>query len=110
MATVIGPRELHPSTVIGPRELHPSVDAPVAAGLATVGPPFAALDDVTKSLVSSAWNVVPDAIAAMCSYEAERRALAEFRRPVLHSELYDKVKPLLRFSKDTEDRLTGIPA
>ena len=86
------------------------MDAPVAAGLATVGPPFAALDDVTKSLVSSAWNVVPDAIAAMCSYEAERRALAEFRRPVLHSELYDKVKPLLRFSKDTEDRLTGIPA
>jgi hypothetical protein len=30
----------------------------------------------TKALVFSAWHVVPDAIAALCSYEAERRMMA----------------------------------
>jgi hypothetical protein len=71
--------------------------------------PFAALGGVTKSLVFSAWNVVPDAIASLCSYEAERRAVSELDRAVPHSELYDAVKPLLRFS-ESEGRLTGMPA
>jgi hypothetical protein len=71
--------------------------------------PFASLDSVTKSLVFSAWNVVPDAIAALCSYEAERRAVSELNRVVPHSELYDAVKPLLRFS-ESDGRLTGMPA
>jgi hypothetical protein len=61
--------------------------------------PFADLTSVTKSLVFSAWNVVPDAIAALCSYEAERRAVTQLARPIRHSELYDRVKPLLRFSQ-----------
>lgn len=71
--------------------------------------PFAALSGVTKSLVFSAWNVVPDAIASLCSYEAERRAVSEFDRAVSYSELYDAVKPLLRFS-ESDGRLTGMPA
>jgi hypothetical protein len=72
------------------------------------GGPFAALGDVTKSLVFSAWNVVPDAIASLLSYEAERRAVSEMTRKVPHSELYDSVKPLLRFS-ESDGRLTGMP-
>ncbi len=72
--------------------------------------PFAALDCVTKSLVFSAWNVVPDAIAALCSYEAERRAVTEFGKEMIHSQLYDAVKPLLRFSREADGRLTGMPA
>lgn len=40
-----------------------------AGAYAGGGPP-------TKALVFSAWHVVPDAIAALCSYEAERRMMA----------------------------------
>lgn len=72
--------------------------------------PFASFGDATKSLVFSAWNVVPDAIAALCSYEAERRAIQHLGKEIAHSDLYDTVKPLLRFSRDADDRLTGMPA
>ena len=69
---------------------------------------FAEKENLTKSLVFSSWNAVPDAIASLCSYEAERRMLegATFA----HSELYDKIKPLLRFARASNDnRLTGMP-
>lgn len=74
-----------------------------AGAYADVGP-------VTKTLVFSSWNVVPDAIAALCSYEAERRMLAGLDGGVRHSELYDRLKPLLKFTKGRDDRLTGMPA
>ncbi|MCY4655992.1 MAG: helicase-related protein [Gammaproteobacteria bacterium] len=65
-------------------------------------------DRLTKSLVFSSWSVVPDAVASICSYEAERRMIAG--TPVLHSELYEKIKPLLRFAVASNDnRLTGMP-
>lgn len=67
------------------------------------------IGSVTKSLVFSAWNVVPDAIATLCTYEAERRMLAGSDKTLRHSELYDKIKPLLRFAKGKDDRLTGMP-
>ena len=72
--------------------------------------PYAEVTDVTKTLVFSAWNVVPDAIAAICSYEAERRMVEGLDRSLKHGELYDKLKPLLRFTKGRDDRLTGMPA
>jgi hypothetical protein len=75
-----------------------------------LGGPFAELGDVTKSLVFSAWNVVPDAIASLCSYEAERLAVMHLGKAIPHSELYDAVKPLLRFSQDADGRFTGMPA
>jgi hypothetical protein len=71
---------------------------------------YEGVGSVTKALVFSAWNVVPDAIAALCSYEAERRMLEQVDRAWRHGELYDKVKPLLRFSLGREERLTGMPA
>lgn len=64
----------------------------------------------TKALVFSAWNVVPDAIAALCSYEAQRRAVQSLDREIMHSELYERVKPLLRFARDPAGRLMGMPA
>lgn len=64
----------------------------------------------TKVLVFSSWNLVPDAIAALCSYEAERRMLSESGDRPLYSELYKKRRPLLRFAADREGRLTGMPA
>lgn len=65
-------------------------------------------DSLTKALVFSSWSVVPDAVASICSYEAERKMLAG--TSVSHSELYDKIKPLLRFAVASNDnRLTGMP-
>lgn len=71
---------------------------------------YAAVGSVTKSLVFSSWNVVPDAVATVCSYEAERRMMESGRTEIQRGELYDKVKPLLRFAKGRDDRLTGMPA
>lgn len=63
---------------------------------------------LTKALVFSSWSAVPDAVASICSYEAERYMIAG--APVSHSELYDKIKPLLRFAVASSDnRLTGMP-
>ncbi|MDK1208045.1 helicase-related protein [Cronobacter turicensis] len=64
--------------------------------------------DLTKTLVFSCWNAVPDAIATLCSYEAERRMVNG--ASVSYEELYQKTKPLLRFAKASQDeRLTGMP-
>ncbi|MBD3166845.1 helicase, partial [bacterium] len=64
--------------------------------------------NLTKALVFSAWSAVPDAIASICSHEAERKMLAA--TSVKHSELYDRIKPLLKFSATSnETRLTGMP-
>ena len=38
--------------------------------------PFAGQDGTTKTLLFSAWNVVPDVVSAILSYEAERRMVA----------------------------------
>lgn len=65
-------------------------------------------DGLTKALVFSSWSAVPDAIASICSYEAERKMIAG--ATVSHSELYNKIKPLLRFAVASNDnRLTGMP-
>ena len=69
---------------------------------------FADIHEVTKCLVFSAWNVVPDSIAALCSYEAERRMLSAFPKRVIHDQLYDELRPLLRYTRSAEGRLTGM--
>ena len=69
--------------------------------------PFAGICDVTKRLVFSSWNVVPDAIASLCSYEAERMMLSRFPRPLSYSGLYDELRPLLRYYS-TDGRLGGM--
>lgn len=65
---------------------------------------------VTKALVFSAWNAVPDSIAALLSYDAERAAVAGLGTGVRQPELHDVVKPLLRYSVDADGRRTGMPA
>jgi len=51
---------------------------------------------VTKSLVFSTWNVVPDVIAAVCSYIAERERV-QLGGPVDYFSLYDARKALMVF-------------
>ena len=70
--------------------------------------PYAHVNEVTKNLVFSAWNVVPDAIASLCSYEAERRMISSFSKQIHHDQLYDELRPLLRYSRSAEGRLTGM--
>jgi hypothetical protein len=62
----------------------------------------------TKTLVFSAWKLVPKAIAMLLSYEAERRMLEERGRNFAYAELTDKRKPLLTFTR-SRGRLTGLP-
>ncbi|MCB9831813.1 MAG: helicase [Planctomycetes bacterium] len=72
------------------------------------GPPFAEIaPGFTKALVFSAWNVVPDVIAALVSHEVERRMLGP-RPRTGYRELHDRVKPLLVY-KRSAGRLSGMP-
>lgn len=62
-------------------------------------------DKMTKALVFSAWSAVPDAIASICSFEAERRMVAGYKQ----ASHYDwKSSRLLDF-KESNDRLSGMP-
>ncbi len=61
------------------------------------GPPYAGdVEGSTKSLVFSSWVVVPDAIAAFCSYEADRRMLAKELKLPKYSEKLPKYSNLHR--------------
>ncbi len=63
----------------------------------------------TKRLVFSCWRVVPKAIAAILSYEAERNMVQSYRRKSLNTaEARKKRRPLLRFAFG-KGRLTGMP-
>ena len=59
--------------------------------------------DLTKSLVFSTWTVVPDVIAAVCSYTAERKRV-QVGGFTDYFDLYDARKPLLVFRR-TDERL-----
>lgn len=62
-------------------------------------------DSLTKALVFSSWSAVPDAVASICSYEAERRMVAGYPPA---SEYEWKASRLLDF-KESNGRLTGMP-
>ncbi|MFW6129467.1 MAG: hypothetical protein ACOC6P_04400, partial [Candidatus Aminicenantaceae bacterium] len=66
------------------------------------------LQNYTKSLIFSNWQVVPKAIASICSYEAERRQIKEFKQlDVEYDRIHKKRSPLLIFGEN-EGRLTGM--
>jgi len=66
------------------------------------------LQNYTKSLIFSSWQVVPKAIAMLCSYEAERRMVKAFlEENIGYDELSRKRSPLLVF-RETEGRLAGM--
>lgn len=71
-------------------------------------------DTVTKSLVFSAWNVVPDAVAAVTSYEAERRMMADRAGAIGYTDLTRRMRGLLRFAVTGEgteqERFAGMGA
>lgn len=67
-------------------------------------------EKLTKALVFSAWNAVPNAIASMASYEAERRMVANSEQQPVRTQLHKGNTPLLKFAASSLDgRLTGMP-
>jgi len=63
---------------------------------------------LTKALVFCGWNLAPDAIATLCSYEAERRVVDTAKqRDWSASTFHDKVKPPLRFQR-RDEHLSGM--
>jgi hypothetical protein len=75
-----------------------------------LGPPFDSpkLAGFTKRLVFSSWNVVPEVIASIVSYEVERRMVIAGRRRWRNTaEERTKVRPILRFGLK-DGRPTGM--
>lgn len=73
------------------------------------GGAYATVAPFTKALIFSSWRVVPDAISAMCSYEAERRMVEIGRADFRYRDLLRSRRPLLRFT-ESRGRLTGMPS
>jgi len=71
--------------------------------------PFAKITDqgYTKTLIFSAWRVVPKVVAVMLSYEAERRMVIQGKNDFGYEELTKKHKGLLRFAISKE-RKSGM--
>jgi hypothetical protein len=65
-----------------------------------LGEPWAKNQEFTKKLLFSCWNVVPDAVSALLSYEVERRMAAEaaHRRGIAYQDYYRRRAELLRFT------------
>ena len=73
--------------------------------------PFAGVDTgaVTKRLVFSSWHVVPRAVSALLSYEADRRMVRSFEPGAINTpEARERRRPLLVFTR-SQGRLTGMP-
>lgn len=78
-----------------------------------MGDPFAGsgVGGFTKRLVFSSWQVVPKAVSAILSYEAERQMMVSFEERAQNTpEARRRRSPLLRFGRDSDGRLTGMPA
>jgi hypothetical protein len=77
----------------------------------TPGGAYAQDIPATKALIFSIWQVVPDAIAAICSYESERLMLQHQSDLPKYHELHKKRRQLLQFRMDSQDnRPAGMPA
>ena len=75
------------------------------------GGAYAQAIPATKALIFSSWQVVPDAIAAICSYESERLMLQQEPDLPKYHDLHKKRRQLLQFRIDPQDnRPAGMPA
>lgn len=70
--------------------------------------PYANTQAVTKALAFSSWAVVPDVIAALLSFDAERRMMGEAGAALGYARLSDRRKPLLTF-RVSDGRPSGMP-
>lgn len=71
---------------------------------------YDAIGSVSKQLVFSAWNVVPDAIAAMLSYAVERHVLRAAGYRGSYARMPDRYGERLRFGHTRDGRFSGMSA
>ena len=64
--------------------------------------PFKGKEGVTKTLMFSAWNVVPDVVGAVLSYEAERRMVGG--RIEFYQDPAKQQRPLLKFTQSSTSK------
>ncbi|WP_437878427.1 helicase-related protein [Sorangium sp. So ce513] len=83
---------------------------PPAMPYYALGGPFAdaGVARLTKRLVFSSWRVVPRAIAAMLSYEVERRVFSGDEAAEYTTEYRSGRRGSLRFGAEADGRLTGM--
>lgn len=62
---------------------------------------------VSKQLIFSAWNVVPDAVASMLSYAVERHIVEQSGIQTSYSKMPDRFSPRLIFARKGE-QLSGM--
>ncbi|QYD69024.1 helicase [Paraburkholderia edwinii] len=74
------------------------------------GGEYKQIGSVSKHLVFSAWNVVPDALAALLSFEAERRIVSDIDRKLKYTEMPRRFGQQLRFSNSPDGRPAGMSA
>ncbi len=65
------------------------------------------LQDITKTLIFSSWQVVPKAVSLLASYETERRIVAATGQSHRYSTLRKDQGQLLKFSREG-GRLSGL--
>ncbi|MCJ8501355.1 DEAD/DEAH box helicase [Desulfatitalea alkaliphila] len=78
---------------------------PPSMPYAAPGSVFQGKEGLTKALVFSSWSAVPDAVASICSYEAERRMVNGYKPAARFGW---KASRLLDF-RESNGRLTGMP-
>lgn len=71
---------------------------------------YAGVGTVSKQLVFSAWNVVPDAIAAMLSYAVERHMVRSAGYRGSYSKMPERYGERLRFGHTRDGRFSGMSA
>lgn len=59
---------------------------------------YSEVPDTTKTLVFSAWSVVPDAISAICSYEAERQQVRASEPVIQYRALHTSISQFLKIT------------
>ena len=84
------------------RELWRLLWMPPTAPYWPSGGPFKGREAVTKTLLFSAWNVVPDVVGGVLSYEAERRMVGDRGRIRQYEEPAKQQPPLLRLRQHTD--------
>lgn len=71
---------------------------------------YRSIGSVTKQLVFSAWNVVPDAIAAMLSYAVERHTVRSAGYRGSYVKMPERYGERLRFGHTRDGRFSGMSA
>ena len=72
-----------------------------------LGGPFKNLQDFSKTLIFSSWEMVPRLISSMMSYEVERKTIGMLKDDIVYSSRYPYSR--MQFKKDKNFSLLSMP-